>query len=205
MTVSIKEIFEKVGLEPSKPVNWGEPFSADYSGVYVISLTDDINKDSCKYPFEIDNEVFNNWINKATNLTIDGRKVTRKEQVQDYLKQFWKPNEHILYIGQTSSKSKSIQKRVGEYYSHKVGNSGSHSGGYWLKLLSNLNDCNVYFAKCKNPKNTEFKMIMYFAEMYSGKSFYEMDNIALNLPFANLKVDVEKEHNIKKSTNKNKK
>ena len=48
-------------------------------------------------------------------------------------------------------------------------------------------------------------MIMKFVELHKGKSFFEIENFSLCFPFANLKVDVYKEHGIKKPTNDNKK
>ena len=71
--------------------------------------------------------------------------------------------------------------------------------------ISDLKDANIYYAECSNPRETEFKLIMRFVEHLSGKSFFEVENFSSYFPFANLKVDVLKEHKLTKPTNDNKK
>lgn len=39
-------------------------------------------------------------------------------------------------------------------------------------------------------------MLMYFIEQGTGKSFYDLDELGIHLPFANLKIDFQKKHNI---------
>ena len=198
MAISVKEIFSKIHLTPSHPVNWGEPIDAKFNGVYMISLSENSeSKKDNKHPFILDEKVFSVWVKEAKGLSIGDNKVGNTNQLQDYLKTHWKEKENILYIGESSSKTSSVQKRVHQFYTHKIGNHGPHSGGFWIKLLSCLNSCKVYFAECANPRDTEFKMIMHFAELYAKKSFYEMEEVALNFPFANLKVDTLKRHELK--------
>ncbi|MBL4653647.1 MAG: hypothetical protein JKY53_12415 [Flavobacteriales bacterium] len=195
MAISVQELFDEFDLNMSGPVKWGEKLKANYSGVYVIALTNDpTSKDSHKLPFEINKSVFDRWIEVSENLEIGGEKVTSIKQVQKHLKQFWDEDENILYIGESSSATSSVQKRVNQYYKHKVGNKGTHSGGYWLKLISQLSDVCVYHAEAINPRETEFKMIMKFVEKRAGKSFYEIENFSNYFPFANIKVDVLKSH-----------
>ncbi len=77
-----------------------------------------------------------------------------------------------------------------------------HTGGYWIKLLSQLENLYVYHAQSKNPRDTEFKMLMYFIEESTGESFYELEELGIHLPFANLKVDFQKKHNISNAVQK---
>jgi len=206
MAVTVDQLFNEFNLEYFGPVKWDDKFDAKYNGVYIISLNNNPKSDTPhNQPLEIDESTFQNWLSEAKNLQIDGVKVTNIKQVQDYLKQYWKKDENILYIGESTSKTNPLEKRVRQFYQHKVGKKGPHSGGYWLKLISNLKDVNIYYAECSNPRETEFKLIMRFVEHLNGKSFFKVEDFSSYFPFANLKVDVLKEHRITKPTNDNKK
>ena len=205
MAISINQLFSEFNLSHSKAIKWNEKFEAKFNGIYVIAQTNDpfsiVSKNS---EFGICPNAFLEWTKEATELKINGNESNGIQQLTEHLNEFWNPNENILYIGQSSSKTNPIQKRVGQFYSHKLGKKGPHTGGYWLKLLNSLNDTYIYYAETKKPRDTEFKMLMKFIESSSGKSFYELENIGKHLPFANLTADFYKEHGIKNSTNKNK-
>jgi len=204
MAVSVDELFSELGINYEGPFKWQEKLNAKYNGVYIITLTDNPkSKKSNKIEFNICPEAFKFWLSQAKDLQIEGKKVQQISQVKNYLSQFWKINENILYIGESSSKTNPLQKRINQFYIHKVGQKGPHTGGYWLKLLSCLKDVSIYYAQVPNPRETEFKLLMKFVEKNGGKSFYELDNFSNYFPFANLKVDVLKDHDVKNYTNKN--
>lgn len=205
MAVSVAKLFEEFQLDYEGAYEWNHPLDANYNGVYVLALTSNPNDEQPHpYRFEIRDDIFSYWLSQATELQIAGEKVTKKEQVEEYLLQFWNPNENILYIGESSSLTNPLQKRVKQFYTHKVGQKGPHTGGYWLKLLSCLNNVSVYYAQATNPREVEFKMLMKFIELSSGKSFFEIKDFANFLPFANVKIDVSKRHTLKKHYNNNK-
>lgn len=205
MAVSIHKLFSDFNLNYSKPIKWNEKFDAKFNGVYVIAKTNDPNTNITEHPkFGICEKSFGSWIKEATELKVNGKNQNGIDDITEHLTDFWNPNENILYIGQSSSKTNPIQKRVGQFYSHKLGQKGPHTGGYWLKLLNCLENTFVYYAAAKNPRDTEFKMLMKYIEYSTGKSFYELKNIGNYLPFANLTADFYKEHGIKNATNKNK-
>ena len=201
MPVTVKEIFKVVGLEAPVGIKWKTPIPTNDNGVYVVSLSSDasINKDTCS-TFEIGEEIFSNWKILSPNLNVNG--MVSKKIIEEELNKYWKPKEAVLYIGESTSKTNGLGKRVKQFYDHNVGRKGPHTGGYWIKLLSQLENLYVYHAKCKNPRDTEFKMLMYFIEQSTGKSFYELDELGIHLPFANLKVDFQKRHNISNAVQK---
>ncbi len=204
MALSINQLFSDFNLDYSKPVKWSERLIAKFNGVYVIAQTNDpFSKIATNPKFGICPSAFSDWTNEATELRINGAESNGILELKEHLSQFWNPNENILYVGQSSSETNPIQKRVGQFYSHKLGKKGPHTGGYWLKLLDCLKDTYIFYAKAENPRDTEFKMLMKFIEYSSGKSFYELDNIGNYLPFANLTADFYKSHGIKNATNKN--
>jgi hypothetical protein len=206
MAVSIDQLFSTFHLNYTKPVKWKDDFQANYNGVYVIARTHDpYTKSSDNRDIKISNEAFTSWRNEAQNIQIDNSEHFEIDELTEYLSQFWNPQENILYIGQSSSKTNPIRKRVKQFYTHKLGKKGPHTGGYWLKLLDCLPNTFVFYAEAKNPRDTEFKMLMKFIELSSGKSFYDLENIGRHLPFANLTADFVKKHAIKNPTNRNKK
>jgi hypothetical protein len=205
MAISINKLFSDFNLNYSKPIKWNVKFDAKFNGVYVIAKTNDPNTIVAENTnFGISKKSFDEWTKEATELTINGKVHNGIENIKEHLTEFWNSNENILYIGQSSSKTNPIQKRVGQFYSHKLGQKGPHTGGYWLKLLDCLENTYVYYAEAENPRDMEFKLLMKYIEYSTGKSFYDLKNIGKHLPFANLTADFYKEHGIKNATNKNK-
>ena len=195
MPVTVKDIFNKVGLQPSEAIKWRSTLPTDENGVYIISLSANASRNiGIQKTCEINDAVFEKWKMFSPELNVSGN--LTKQIIKTELNKYWKPKENILYIGESSSKTNGLSKRVSQFYIHQVGWKGPHTGGYWIKLLSKLEDLYVYHAVCKNPRDTEFKMLMYFIEQSTGKSFYELDGLGKHLPFANLKLDFQKKHNI---------
>jgi hypothetical protein len=204
MPVTVKDIFSKVGLEPSAAIKWKGTIPTSKNGVYVVSLSADAAKNKgIQSKCEVSEMVFNNWKELSPELNVNG--IATKAAVETELNQFWKPTENILYVGESSSETNGLSKRVNQFYQHEVGWKGPHTGGYWIKLLSKLEDLYVYYAQCDYPRDTEFKMLMYFIEQTTGKSFYELKELGKHLPFANLKVDFQKQHLISNAVQKRKK
>src|SRR5690606_3794337 len=184
---------------------WNEKILEDYNGVYVISLSENpTSNEYSNYQFDICEETFEYWKTQALNLMIGETKVNNASQIKEYLSDFWQ-DENILYIGQSSSITNKLNKRIKQFYQHKVGQKGPHTGGYWLKLLKEINSLNIYTAKSENPIETEFKLLLKFAELKADKPIFEIENVANYFPYANLKVDIYKNHIIKNAQNSNKK
>lgn len=206
MAISIDELFKEFNLNYSQPIKWNEKFDANFSGIYAIALTDNPKtKVASDYNFEICPNEFNAWKNIAVDLKIQNSIIEDAKTATEYFSRFWHKKENIIYIGQSSSKTTSLSKRVNDFYSHKVGNKGPHSGGYWLKLLNCFKETYIYHAETENAPEIEFKMLMKFADLNAGKSFYEVDNFSHYFPFANLKTDIYKTHEIENAKSKRKK
>jgi len=200
--ITVNDIFKKVGLKPSQPYPWGTVIPEFGNGVYVISTSSNPAKNEGITPqCTIEKAVFKKWKELSPDLNVDGENSIN--HFQNELNKYWKPNQNILYIGESSSETNGLSKRIKQFYDHQVGCKGPHTGGYWIKLLAQLNDLNVYYAVCDNPRDTEFKMLMYFIEKSIGKSFYELQSLGSHLPFANLKVDFQKKHGISNAVSKN--
>ncbi len=191
--LKVSDLFGKVGLTPSVPLKWGMPIKEKGNGVYVVSLSSSASENyGTLSNFQIRDEVFAEWINRSPDLNVVG--AVSKGLLEEELNKYWKPNQNILYIGESSSENNQLSGRLNQFYQHQVGWKGPHTGGYWIKLLAELNDLYVYYSICSNPRDTEFKMLMHFIEQTTGKNFYELGELGVHLPFANLKVDFQKKH-----------
>lgn len=203
MSVTVNNIFEKVRLKPIGPIEWGTKILETTCGVYVVSLSENPNKNLrlLEKPI-VCKKIFKQWVKFSENLNVNGKKATYSI-LQKEINNYWHSRENILYIGESSSMNNNLSGRVNQFYNHKVGWKGPHTGGYWIKLLKNINELYVYYSECDYPRDTEFKMLMYFIEKTTGKSFYDLEDLGKHLPFANLKVDFQKRHNIKGAVPRN--
>ena len=103
-------------------------------------------------------------------------------QLMDRISRFWISDEVILYIG----KATELSTRLSDYYRTSVGKRSPHSGGFFLKLLSNLDQLWVHYAECNDPESVEDKMIRRFCENVSQGSRGALHDPAHPFPFANL-------------------
>lgn len=134
MPVTVKEIFNRVGLEAPAAIKWRSPIPTDDNGVYVVSLSSNAAKNNgTQNTCEINEEIFNNWKTLSPDLNVKGK--VSKKIIEAELNQYWKPKENILYIGESTSETNGLRNRVKQFYDHRVGRKGAHTGGYWIKLL----------------------------------------------------------------------
>jgi len=86
---------------------------------------------------------FEKWLEVCPVLTLDNRKPTIR-QLMSRISLFWLPDESNLYVG----KATSLRDRVSAYYRTRIGAPKPHSGGYFLKLLADL-DRNIRSLECR--------------------------------------------------------
>lgn len=115
MPITTKEIFNKVGLSPEQPVNWGVSIPCNKNGVYVIA------NDTCAQ-LGFNYSLINEWCSR--DLYPNERKRNgREDDLKEYLKERLLSKEFILYIGKAEGKN-GIRQRVGQFYSHVEKNAG---------------------------------------------------------------------------------
>jgi hypothetical protein len=189
VTTTVKQLFNKLDILDFKQVNWGTTFEEKNQGVYVVSSSN--NPD--KHLGISDNPLFDDkqielWLKTVPNFTVSGTQASLIS-IKEHLKEFWFPDESILYIGKapTRGNGDGISSRVKEYYRTIIGKGGPHSGGQWIKALSNLNSFTVYYGKSDNPADTEHKMLEFFMSNVSETTLAKIYDKNLPLPFANIK------------------
>lgn len=195
MPTTVREAFRAAGLTPEGVVRWGIVPSLESPGVYIVALTDSLNglKAALDEP-PLDPGAVENWPRVVPGLTLDGRRPDPLE-LAARVARFWLPDEVILYIG----KAASLPSRVGDYYTTPLGARRPHAGGYFIKLLSNLEDLYVHFATCEEPGRAEDAMLGEFCGRVSEATRRILLDPAHPFPFANLEwpPGVRKAHGIR--------
>lgn len=164
-------------------VKWRERPKESAPGVYVVSLTE--SPDTCDRKLAcapLAAAEFERWLGECPELTLDSMRPT-VQQLMDRIQRFWIPDEVILYIGLAGT---SLSARLDQYYRTKIGARRPHSGGYFLKLLSNLDQLWVHYARCPSPVRAEQEMLRRFCENVSDDSKQALHDHAHPFPFANL-------------------
>jgi archaellum component FlaF (FlaF/FlaG flagellin family) len=197
MPISVSHVTSAFNVEVIETVKWADSISENRNGIYIISTNprlEFVQKEKSHINFNQSQVEI--WQINAPNIMLNGTKVS-SEDLMNQLKRFWLPDETILYIGKAEKQS--LSKRIGQYYSHKVGEKGPHKGGYWLKLLNQLDELFVHVIPTSNSAQIEEAMLHFFMEHVSKESKSDLIDKKLCLPFANLQLraGVIKNHGLK--------
>lgn len=194
--ITVRNLFEHFGLEVFEKLRWGESANERYGGVYVVSTASNpnLNTNGPELP-EIDSKSVEIWCKNDPELKLYRSKFPSFDLIKIELWSHWHSKENILYIGKASD----MGKRLNQFYRHKPGKSSPHAGGQWIKVLKGCDNLYIYTAACDNPDETEFKLLLKFAEMLSGKPYDQIKNLGKYFPFANLNTAINKKHGFKGS------
>src|ERR1700683_198196 len=194
MPTAIVDGFGAAGLVRDDVVKWGTKPRTSDRGVYIVSLTDSLDSfDAKRIEAPLAAPEFQRLLNVRPELTLDHNRPT-PEQLMARVRGFWIPDEVILYVGLAGS---SLSKRVGQYYNTLIGRRSPHAGGYFLKLLSNLNQLWVHYARHPDPELAEDRMLQRFCEHVSQESRLTLLDPLHPLPFANLEWCARKTHGLR--------
>lgn len=192
MPIAPAELLAAVGLSVKGTVIWGDGVPSTSPGVYAISLGDDPTRNSPLLPSApLSLDAIRRWIAYVPGFQFDRCQRPTAEVVGDFLKQFWLPDESVVYVG----KATCLQERLGQFRGHTLGNRSPHAGGHWLKALSNLNELYVHFAECDSAdeaESLEGRTLDVFMQQVSARTLQRLCNPELPLPFANAKSSVGK-------------
>lgn len=183
------------GLEPAGSVKWGLPVPIALQGVYVVSTkTDSSVVGDISQPCPISVDAIETLLFRRPGLTLDGRRPS-PEELTLRISQFWLPDENVVYIGLATR----LSQRIRAYYRTPLGARRPHAGGWFLKLLSIIEDLTVHFATCERPNDAESRMIEAFCGSVSQGSLSELRDPLHPFPFANLEWPrgTRKNHGIK--------
>ena len=197
MPTSILNIELEFNIRVKKTIKWGTAFHEDDSGIYIVttnSKNDFLPKE--KETISFIHDQVNLWKKNAPNITLNNKDVTTNELTK-HLSKFWLPDETILYIGKAEKQT--FSERICQFYNHKVGKKSPHKGGYWLKLLSSLNEYHIHLLPTNDSHKIETQLLQYFIDHVSNDSKLILIDKELCLPFANLqlKSGIIKKHGLR--------
>jgi hypothetical protein len=198
MPITIAEAFVAAGLSPGGCVTWGTKPTTLGSGVYIVSLAESLDSlDGALPRAPLSSTAFERWLNVCPDLTVDGARPTIEELMRR-VAAFWLRDEVIVYVGLATS----LSSRLRQYYRMPVGARRPHAGGYFLKLLSNLDSLWVHYAQSSDPASAESAIIDRFRSCVSDKTKRDLKDPAHPFPFANLEwpAGVRKTHGIRGAT-----
>ena len=191
MPTTITKLFKQTGLTFSGQVGWGQFINSRACGFYVVALTNDIDKLTCINEPNFNDNAIRQWIELiklgGKQIKLDN-KVANLTSIKQRLRQFWLPDETIIYIGKAGpNKKRTIRERVKEYYKTKLGCDAPHAGGHWINTLQNITSLNVFFSEYSelDIDDKEEQLISYFMENVSATTKKNLLDQTNCYPFAN--------------------
>lgn len=185
MTTSVGALFDNCGVEWAGSAEWGQRIPVDEPGIYAISMTSEpyaLHSAATELP--LSTRAFHELVNVCPFLEVDGMPATI-DSFRSRLQRFWLADEPILYIGKAGT---SLSARTRAYYSTKLGATGPHAGGWWLKMLTILPELTVHYARHPDVDGAEVALINQFAREVSPASrAYLLDRNRVG-PFANVRI-----------------
>lgn len=216
MATTLKKLTENFDLSLSGNVKWSQLINSNKCGLYFITIANDPTNLACWEQPEFNDNIINDWIKLikqyGKQITVD-RRSAHLQILKDRFSKLWLKDETILYIGKAGpNKSRTIQKRVDEYYNTKLGCNKWHAGGNWINVLSKLDQLNVFYSEFKESdynkiEDTEEKLIKYFSSNVSDSAKETLIDRNNCFPFANKiiyirseKKKIKKNHGINNQT-----
>ena len=180
-------------------MRWATPLPLDDPGVYAFALTDDpdranVNVGAAPIAFN----AVQTLLARRSELTLDGGRPDAT-QLQERVSSFWLADEPVVYVGKAS---RSLRGRVNQYYNTPLGARSPHAGGWFVKLLDNLEQLWIHFATTASAGEAELLMLKASAGGVSAQSRSTLADAERVMPFANLEwpPGVRKRHGIRRAT-----
>ena len=184
MPSTVLDLLESNSINLTGSVRWNEPVRSKEKGIYVVSLSRNPGENrGVMKSAPLENKTIEKWFRQCHLELKDDPNPTVKA-IEQRISEFWLPDESILYIGQTTLQN--LNQRINQFYKHKLGKSSPHSGGHWLKTLSNLDSTFVHYAETRNPKEVESILIETFVKRVSLSTKRIVRDRERPYPFANL-------------------
>lgn len=162
-------------------VPWRSPVPTNRPGVYLVARTSD-PLTGVIGPVAIDRRAVRQLLEVRPELLVDKQRPS-EDMLAQQLASMWLPDEPVIYVGLAGT---SLSKRIGQFYSTRLGARSPHAGGWPVKCLATLSQTWVHFAECDDVKTAERNMLQAFVKAASSQSLTEICDPDLPLPYANL-------------------
>jgi transcription elongation factor GreA len=167
-------LFRDVGLLVDGPVPWGAAVRSTAPGVYVVE------QPGAPEDAPIDIGLIGTWLSRVPTLRLDGDPPTGKA-LAARLAAYWLPGEPVLYVGRAAT---SLAGRVNALYRTPLGDPAPHAAAHWLRTLSTLSDCRLWWAETDAPEEAELAILEAFAAAVDPAAASRLPAGEPVLPFA---------------------
>lgn len=195
MPSTVTDLLDAAGIELAETARWGSPLMLHHPGVYIVALDSEPDtRTRLQQSAAIGRRAVLTLLATRPELRVDGDRPTTGT-LSDRIASFWLPDETIVYVGLAGS---SVSGRIGQYYRTPLGARAPHSGGWFLKVLSSLDELHVHCAPADDPARAESMMLRTFVENVSDTTRQSVADPTRPFPFANLEWPrgVRKQHGI---------
>jgi hypothetical protein len=103
--------------------------------------------------------------------------------VIDQLRRNWFEDEPVVYIGLAS---RSVRRRIAQFYATPIGAARPHAGGWFLKMLDKSPPLWVHASATADFEKVEIDLLDAFVAGLSTAALAEVADATLPLPFGNL-------------------
>lgn len=183
MPSNVQQVFAAAGIRPDGPVAWGASVPETDAGVYVIALTDNTQSLEATQPdCPLSQSALEMLLRVRPALLVDGTRPDASALAQR-LSAFWLRDEVVLYVGLAGT---SVHDRVNAYYGTRIGARSPHAGGWFLRMLSVLQQLHVHYAATDEPALAENHMLATFNAQVSDTTRSTLHDPDRPIPFANI-------------------
>lgn len=195
MPSTVTDLLRASGLSPEGSVRWGNRVPTDRPGIYVVAIAD--SPESLEPTLQsapISSTAIEALLEVRPELRVDQAPPTTAD-IRKRIAGFWLPDETVLYVGLAGT---SLRNRINQYYKTPLGARKPHAGGWFLKLLSNLQSLHVHFAETTDPSGAENAALQRFGSNVTPSTKRGLRDPEHPFPFANLEWPrgVRKNHGI---------
>lgn len=186
------DLLEAIGFKAEGCGAWGESPRLNGPGVYLVEWQEQVQT----APISLPNVAA--WLARVPSLRLDGVR-PKAAELAGRLARFWLPSQRVIYVGKAS---RSVRKRVGDYFDTPLGDARPHAGGHWVQTLNGLEHAVVYWCATRTPEADEMRLLKAFAGRVSSIEAAQLHDPKLILPFANKELEPgqRKSHGIEGST-----
>ena len=151
----------------------------------MVALTNDPSRTNATLPGALIGDMaLTELLERCDELRIDGQR-PNIDSLRRRIGSFWLRDQTVLYIGKTT---RSVRRRVDQYYRTPLGGRSPHAGGWFLKTLGFLDQLYVHFGPSPDPEAAERHLLETFVASIRPEIREGLPDPDLPLPFANLSL-----------------
>lgn len=180
MPSTVEALLRSVGLRWTGAVRWGDRPHLRVPGIYLVVRTPDPTGLPPPTTAPVSPVALDELLSRCL-VTVDGQPASQA-MLAERLAACWLPDEPVIYIGMAS---RSVARRVGEYYRTPLGARRPHAGGWFVKTLATLDELWVHVAPANEPGRSEHELIGAFCAAVSSTTREALHDPERPLPFAN--------------------